>query len=78
MENNNLPSRPNPSTTSLAEFQRVSLADWTTIFTHLYLCCFVLLSSQCPVAGQPNLQAGFAIHASSTFDTMYIKQTEHR
>jgi len=35
--NDNLPSRPYPSTTSLGESRRVSLADWTTLFTHPYL-----------------------------------------
>ncbi len=32
--NDNLPCRPYPSTTSLGESRRVSLADWTTLFTH--------------------------------------------
>jgi len=34
--NDNLTSRPYPSTTSLGEPRRVSLADWTTLFTHPY------------------------------------------
>jgi len=33
---NHLPSRPYPSTTSLAEPWRVSLVDQTTPFTHPY------------------------------------------
>lgn len=32
----NLSSRPCPSTTSLAEPWQVSMADWTTLFNHLF------------------------------------------
>jgi len=34
----NLPSRPYPSTTSIGESRRVSLAGWTSLFTHPYTC----------------------------------------
>jgi len=34
---NNLPSSLYLSTMSFAEIRRVSLADWITLFTHLYV-----------------------------------------